>query len=165
MSISLKRLYAARPSNIRPFMDRMKILVSELDLPIVNIEQRNLLLFQPWNTPQFHYINPFASYNGSKRADYVGCGVVIEDVTHGYRLDPSCSVFTAEAVAIYRALQSIDSNMPRKYCIYTDSMSVLEALENYNDCSAIRWFVTYSTLRVDSTARVSIFCFAGYQVT
>ncbi|GFU46487.1 probable RNA-directed DNA polymerase from transposon X-element [Trichonephila clavipes] len=114
------------------------------------------------NTPRFHYINPFATYSkstvapvvfqrvfayhrsqyshysaiytdGSKRADYVGCGVVIEDIMHGYRLDTSCSIFTAEAVAIYRALQLIDSNMPRKYCIYTDSMSVLEVLENYND--------------------------------
>ncbi|GFU40993.1 RNase H domain-containing protein [Trichonephila clavipes] len=27
----------------------------------------------------------------------------------------------------------MDSNMPRKYCIYTDSLSVPEALENYND--------------------------------
>ncbi|GFS90849.1 probable RNA-directed DNA polymerase from transposon X-element [Trichonephila clavipes] len=60
--------------------------------------------------------------DGSKRADYVGCGVVIEDIMHGYRLDTSCSIFTAEAVAIYRALQLIDSTMPRKYCIYTDSM-------------------------------------------
>ncbi|GFU59097.1 pggt1b [Trichonephila clavipes] len=42
--------------------------------------------------------------DGSKRADYVGCGVVIEDVMHGYRLDTSCSIFTSEAVAIYRAL-------------------------------------------------------------
>ncbi|GFV20740.1 pggt1b, partial [Trichonephila clavipes] len=54
--------------------------------------------------------------DGSKRADYVGCGVVIEDIImHGYRLDTSCSIFTAEAVAIYRALQLIDSHMPRKY--------------------------------------------------
>ncbi|GFX80444.1 RNase H domain-containing protein [Trichonephila clavipes] len=60
--------------------------------------------------------------DGSKRADYVGCGVVIEDILHGYRLDTSCSIFTAEVVAIYRALQLIDSHMPRKYCIYTDSM-------------------------------------------
>ncbi|GFY33810.1 putative RNA-directed DNA polymerase from transposon X-element [Trichonephila clavipes] len=161
MSTSMKRLYDARPSNIRPFMDRMKLHISELDLPNVHIQQRNLFLFQPWSTPRFHYINPFATYSkstvapvvyqrvfayhrsqyssystiytdGSKRADYVGCGVVIEDIMHGYRLDTSCSIFTAEAVAIYRALQLIDSNMPRKYCIYTDSMSVLEALENYN---------------------------------
>ncbi|GFU21467.1 probable RNA-directed DNA polymerase from transposon X-element [Trichonephila clavipes] len=162
MSTSMKRLYDARPSNIRPFMDRMKLHISELDLPNVRIQQRNFFLFQPWNTPRFHYINPFATYSkstvapvvfqrvfeyhrsqysrysaiytdGSKRADYVGCGVVIEDIMHGYRLDTSCSVFTAEAVAIYRALQLIDSTMPRKYCIYTDSLSVLEALENYND--------------------------------
>ncbi|GFW49995.1 putative RNA-directed DNA polymerase from transposon X-element [Trichonephila clavipes] len=71
--------------------------------------------------------------DGSKRADYVSCGVVIEDIMHGYRLYTFCSVFTAEAVTIYRALQLFDSNRPRKYCIYTDSMSVLEALENYND--------------------------------
>ncbi|GFW25072.1 RNase H domain-containing protein [Trichonephila clavipes] len=158
----MKRLYDARPSIIWPFMDRMKLLASELDLPIVYIPQRNLSLFQLWNTPRFHYIKPFASYSkstvtpvifqrvfayhrspysrysaiytdGSKRADYVGCGVVIEDVTHGYRLDTSCSLFTAEAVTIYRTLQSIDPNMPRKYCIYTDSMNVLDALENYND--------------------------------
>ncbi|GFV96546.1 putative RNA-directed DNA polymerase from transposon X-element [Trichonephila clavipes] len=162
MSTSMKRLYDARPSNIRPFMNRMKLHISELDLPNVRIQQRNLFLFQPWNTPRFLYINPFATYSkstvaavvfqrvfayhrsqysrysaiytdGSKRADYVGCGVVIEDIMHGYRLDTSCSIFTAEAVAIYRALQLIDSTMPRKYCIYTDSMSVLEALENYHD--------------------------------
>ncbi|GFW97204.1 putative RNA-directed DNA polymerase from transposon X-element [Trichonephila clavipes] len=30
--------------------------------------------------------------DGSKRADYVGCGVVIEDIMHGYRLDTSCSI-------------------------------------------------------------------------
>ncbi|GFU96975.1 RNase H domain-containing protein [Trichonephila clavipes] len=140
----MKRLYDTRPSNIRPFIDRMRLLVSELDLPNVNIQQRNVLQFQPWNTLRFHYINPFASYSkssvapvviqrvfiyhrsqyrnfspiitdGSKRANYVGCGLVIEDITHGYRLYTSCSTFTAEAVAICRALQLIDSNMPGKY--------------------------------------------------
>ncbi|GFV41848.1 putative RNA-directed DNA polymerase from transposon BS [Trichonephila clavipes] len=47
MSTSMKRLYDARPSNIRPFMDRMKLHISELDLPNVRIQQRNLFLFQP----------------------------------------------------------------------------------------------------------------------
>ncbi|GFW27893.1 pggt1b [Trichonephila clavipes] len=71
--------------------------------------------------------------DGSKHADYVGCRVVIEDIMPGYMLDTSCSVFTADAFVIYRELQLIDSNMHRNYCIYTDSMSVPEALENYND--------------------------------
>ncbi|GFX25481.1 RNase H domain-containing protein [Trichonephila clavipes] len=35
MSTSMKRLYDARPSNIRPLMDRMKLHISELDLPNV----------------------------------------------------------------------------------------------------------------------------------
>ncbi|GFW41222.1 RNase H domain-containing protein [Trichonephila clavipes] len=188
MSTSMKRLYDARPSNIRPFMDRMKLHISELDLPNVRIQQRNLFLFQPWNTPRFHYINPFATYSkstvapvvfqrvfayhrsqysrysaiytdGSKRADYVGCGVVIEDIMHGYRLDTSCSIFTAEAVAIYRALQLIDSNMPRKYCIYTDSMSVLEALENYNDrCHPVVCTILDITSRLYSKGFDIVFC-------
>ncbi|GFX25514.1 probable RNA-directed DNA polymerase from transposon X-element [Trichonephila clavipes] len=188
MSTSMKRLYDARPSNIRPFMDRMKLHISELDLPNVHIQQRNLLLFQPWNTPRLTYINPFATYSkstvapvvfqrvfayhrsqysrysaiytdGSKRADYVGCGVVIEDIMLGYRLDTSCNIFTAEAVAIYRALQLIDSTMPRKYCIYTDSMSVLEALENYHDrCHPVVCTILDITSRLYSKGFDIVFC-------
>ncbi|GFT48529.1 RNase H domain-containing protein [Trichonephila clavipes] len=67
----MKRLYDARPSNIRPFMDRMKLHISELDLPNVHIQQRNLFLFQPWNTPRFPYINPFATYSKSTVAPVV----------------------------------------------------------------------------------------------
>ncbi|GFU36746.1 putative RNA-directed DNA polymerase from transposon X-element [Trichonephila clavipes] len=44
---------------------------SELDLPNVRIQQRNLFLFQPWNTPRFHYINPFATYSKSTVAPVV----------------------------------------------------------------------------------------------
>ncbi|GFV81156.1 RNase H domain-containing protein [Trichonephila clavipes] len=122
----MKRLYDARQHNIQPFMDRMKRLITELDLPNLEIQQRNLLPFQPWKTPRFPYINPFANYSkltvapvvfqrvfayhrsqyssefsviytdGSKRAGYVGFEFVIEDNMHGYWLDPSCSVFTAK---------------------------------------------------------------------
>ncbi|GFV51419.1 RNase H domain-containing protein [Trichonephila clavipes] len=78
---------------------------------------------------------------------------------HGYRLDTSCSVFTAEAVAIYRALQFIDSNMLRQYCIYTDSMSVLEALENYNDrCHPVVCTILDITSRLYSKGFDIVFC-------
>ncbi|GFT03493.1 putative RNA-directed DNA polymerase from transposon X-element [Trichonephila clavipes] len=88
-----------------------------------------------------------------------GCGVVIEDIMHGYRLDTSCSIFTAEAVAIYRALQLIDSTMPRKYCIYTDSMSVLEALENYHDrCHPVVCTILDITSRLYSKGLDIVFC-------
>ncbi|GFX25576.1 RNase H domain-containing protein [Trichonephila clavipes] len=139
MSTSMKRLYDARPSDIRPFMDRMKLHISELDLPNPFATYSKTTVAPVVFQRVFAYhLSQYSRYSaiytdGSKRADYVGCGVVIEDIMHGYRLDTSCSIFTAEAVAICRALQLIDSNMPRKYCIYTDSMSVLEALENYDD--------------------------------
>ncbi|GFT31882.1 RNase H domain-containing protein [Trichonephila clavipes] len=102
----MKRLYDARPSNIRPFMDRMKLHISELDLPNVRIQQRNLF-YSNLEYATVPYINPFATYgkstvapvvfqrvfayhrsqysrysaiytDGSKRADYVGCGVVMK---------------------------------------------------------------------------------------
>ncbi|GFS68013.1 putative RNA-directed DNA polymerase from transposon X-element [Trichonephila clavipes] len=71
MSTSMKRFYDVRPYNIRPFIDRMRLLVSKLNLPNVNIQQRNVLQFQPWNTPRFHYINSFASYSKSTVAPVV----------------------------------------------------------------------------------------------
>ncbi|GFW52387.1 hypothetical protein TNCV_2796451 [Trichonephila clavipes] len=40
----MKRLCDARPSNIQQLMDRMKLLVSKLDLHSVNIQERNILL-------------------------------------------------------------------------------------------------------------------------
>ncbi|GFU89518.1 RNase H domain-containing protein [Trichonephila clavipes] len=158
----MKRIYDTRLHNIRPFMERTKLLLSELDLPDVDIHQRNILQFQPWNTQRFHYNKPFTTYSksavapvafqrifayhrsrycdyspiyteGSKRTDYIGCGVLMEDNMRGYRLDNCCRIFTAEAIALYRALQLIDSITPLKYCIYTDSINVLEAIENYND--------------------------------
>ncbi|GFU04143.1 RNase H domain-containing protein [Trichonephila clavipes] len=162
LTISMKRIYDAWPHNIRPFMERTKLLLSKLDLPDVDIHQRNFLQFQPWNIPRLDYINPYTTYSKSaiapvtfqhifayhrsrysdyfpiyrdlsKRTDYVGCGVVMEDNRRGYQLDNCCSVFTAEAITLHLALQLIDPQTARKYCIYTDSMSVLEVIENYND--------------------------------
>ncbi|GFY09412.1 RNase H domain-containing protein [Trichonephila clavipes] len=152
----MKRLYDARPSNIRPFMDRMKLRISELDLPNVPpvVFQR---VFAYHRSQYSRYSTIYT--DGSKRADYVGCGVVIEDIMHGYRLDTSCSIFTAEAVAICRALQLIDSTMPRKYCIYTDSMSVLEALENYHDrCHPVVCTILDITSRLYSKGFDIVFC-------
>ncbi|GFT97974.1 RNase H domain-containing protein [Trichonephila clavipes] len=138
MSTSMKRLYDARP----------KSTVAPVVFQRVFAYHRS------------QYSRYSAIYtDGSKRADYVGCGVVIEDIMHGYRLDTSCSIFTAEAVAIYRALQLIDSTMPRKYCIYTDSMSVLEALENYHDrCHPVVCTILDITSRLYSKGFDIVFC-------
>ncbi|GFT03265.1 RNase H domain-containing protein, partial [Trichonephila clavipes] len=71
MSTSMKR-HDARPSNIRPFMDRMKLHISELDLPNVRIQQRNLFSYSNLGIRHlFHYINPFATYSKSTVAPVV----------------------------------------------------------------------------------------------
>ncbi|GFU91513.1 RNase H domain-containing protein [Trichonephila clavipes] len=117
LSTGVKRIYDTRSHNIQTFKERTKLLLSERSLPDVDIHQRNILQFQPWNTPRFHYINPLAAYNksavapvtfqcifpyhrscysdysstytnGSKRTDYVGRGVVMEDNMCGYRYYP-----------------------------------------------------------------------------
>ncbi|GFU70919.1 hypothetical protein TNCV_3633311 [Trichonephila clavipes] len=51
-STSMKRLYDARPSNIRPFMDRMKLHILNSTYLTCMIQQTwNLFLFRlPWNT-------------------------------------------------------------------------------------------------------------------
>ncbi|GBN62913.1 hypothetical protein AVEN_213281-1 [Araneus ventricosus] len=57
-----------------------------------------------------------------------GCGVVFPSDTLSYRLHNGCSVFTAELVAIFCALQEISPSSQRNFIIYTDSMSALETL-------------------------------------
>ncbi|GFU20800.1 pggt1b [Trichonephila clavipes] len=92
-----------------------------------------------------------------RTSDYVGCGVVIEDFLCTVIGSTLLERFHCRSCRYLRALQLTDSNMPRKYCIYTDSMSVLEALENYNDrCHPV--VCKISTIRVACTARVSISC-------
>ncbi|GFU26430.1 pggt1b [Trichonephila clavipes] len=67
--------------------------------------------------------------------------------------------FHTTPTAIYRALQLIDSNMPRKYCTYTDSINGLEALENYNHrCHPVFCNVLDITSRLYSKSFDIVFC-------
>ncbi|GBO29676.1 hypothetical protein AVEN_88860-1 [Araneus ventricosus] len=68
----------------------------------------------------------------SKSDGHVGCGVVFPSDTLSYRLHNCCSVFTAELVAIFSALQEISPSSQRDFIIYTDSMSALETLSHYD---------------------------------
>ncbi|GFU46947.1 pggt1b [Trichonephila clavipes] len=134
----MKRLYDARPSNIRPFMDRDEASCF-LNSTYLTKSTVAPVVFQrvfAYHRSQYSHYSAIYTDGSETRADYVGCGVVIEDIMHDYRLD-TCS-FSAEAVAIYRALQLIDSTMPRKYCIYTDSMSTRKRLKT-TTIAAIQW--------------------------
>ncbi|GFY09417.1 RNase H domain-containing protein [Trichonephila clavipes] len=119
------------------FMDRMKLHISELDLPNVCVSSKGT----------FSYSNL-----GIRHGSIIS---TLLPLTARHFLQH----FTAEAVAIYRALQLIDSTMPRKYCIYTDSMSVLEALENYHDrCHPVVCTILDITSRLYSKGFDIVFC-------
>ncbi|GBN65923.1 hypothetical protein AVEN_168017-1, partial [Araneus ventricosus] len=85
-----------------------------------------------------HYRCQYSSFvpiftDGSKSDGHVGCGVVFPSDTLSYRLHNCCSVFTAELVAIFCALQEILPSNQRNFILYTDSMSALETLSHYDN--------------------------------
>ncbi|GBM72371.1 hypothetical protein AVEN_178048-1 [Araneus ventricosus] len=154
-------LYAARPSHILLFCERAKILLHESDLNNITIPSSDFFCFPPWDIPQFSYLNPFSGFDksstvafafqqhfhhhhyqyssfipiftdGSKSDGHVGCGVVFPSDTLSYRLHNYCSVFTAELVAIFCALQENSPSNQRNLIIYTDSTSALETLSHYD---------------------------------
>ncbi|GBM84021.1 putative RNA-directed DNA polymerase from transposon X-element, partial [Araneus ventricosus] len=158
----LRRLYAARPSHILPLCERTKMLLHDSDLNNVSVQFFDFFTFPPWDIPQFSFLNPFSGFDksstapitlqqlfhhhryqyssfvpiftdGSKSDGHVGCGVVFPSDTLSYRLHTCCSVFTAELVAIFYALQEILHSNQRNFIIYTDSMSALETLSHYDN--------------------------------
>ncbi|XP_055943531.1 uncharacterized protein LOC129974449 [Argiope bruennichi] len=138
------------------------MLISDSDLNTVNVKTVDSFIFPPWDTPKFSFVNPFkgfdksstapavfqqlffyhrhrySSFNpiftdGSKSDDHVGYGIVFPSDTVSHRVHNCCSVFTAELLAIFCALQKISSLPQRKFIIYTDSMSALETLSHYHN--------------------------------
>ncbi|CAH1988296.1 unnamed protein product [Acanthoscelides obtectus] len=81
------------------------------------------------------FVTPCRIYtDGSKSEQGVGCAVFIEDekVSLKYKLDPICSIFTAELAAIDLALEWVVCNRPsyQKFIIMSDSQSAIRALQN-----------------------------------
>ncbi|GBL75191.1 hypothetical protein AVEN_194433-1 [Araneus ventricosus] len=66
--------------------------------------------------------------------DHVGFGVLIDENTYSHTLPIYSSIFTAEVTAILYAPKRISSYEYRNFCLYTDNMSFLKQLQNF-DCS------------------------------
>lgn len=67
--------------------------------------------------------------DGSKEKDFVGCAIVGDNGPTAYRLPKECSVFSAEAYAIWRALKGVPGDGSEAAVIFTDSASAVEAVE------------------------------------
>ena len=68
--------------------------------------------------------------DGSKVETKVASAYVCPYGTRGYRLRDGCSIFTAEVEAINKALTFIKVSTRKSFVIFSDSMSVLQAIES-----------------------------------
>ncbi|XP_055936843.1 uncharacterized protein LOC129966444 [Argiope bruennichi] len=159
LPIGLGRLYNARPSNILPFRERITRTFADPGILNLQVHNTTAYALPPWDIPEISYLNPFLAYDksttssvvfqqlflyhrneysthipvftdGSKTAYQVGCAVVIAEDTGSFQLSTLCSVLTAELMAIMIALEKISNLTYHKFCIYSDSMSALEALSH-----------------------------------
>lgn len=67
--------------------------------------------------------------DGSKDEDFVGCSVVDGAERIAIRLPSQCSVFSSEAFAIVKALERLPGGEEETAVVFTDSASVLEAID------------------------------------
>ncbi|GBM55706.1 hypothetical protein AVEN_196605-1 [Araneus ventricosus] len=148
----LNRLYNVRPTDIRPFMERIKPILSDTHLADTRVLASEPFCFPPWNVTSIAHINPFNGFSkahadpfifqqlylahrsqydnykailtdGSKMTDHVGFGVLIDEDTYSHTLPIYCSIFTAEVTAILYALKRISSYEYRNFCLYTVNTS------------------------------------------
>lgn len=81
----------------------------------------------------YHFDNPTIIYtDASKSEEGSGCAFVIpsDNIEVKLKLNNNCSIFTAEAIAIYEALKYIQAFDTKEIVILSDSLSVLKALNN-----------------------------------
>ncbi|GBN22699.1 hypothetical protein AVEN_68036-1 [Araneus ventricosus] len=131
----------------------MKRSLGDLEISTVQVYHIDFFSFPP----QFSFLNPFSKFDksttnpvvfqqiflshrtqfytyspiftdGSKTASRVGWGVVFDQNVFSRRLNASCSVLTAELMAIWLALEKVFILPENTFCIYSDSLSALETL-------------------------------------
>nr|XP_042896865.1 uncharacterized protein LOC122269143 [Parasteatoda tepidariorum] len=153
-------LFNHRPSCVPTFGLRMKKLLSDftiedfdilpvckphppwigINFPFIDIfkgntkEHTSSIIYQQifnYHREQYADFNPVFT-DGSKTNGHTASAVVANGSTVSEKLPPSCSVFTSEAHAIFLALQFISSQPLKKWYIYSDSKSCIEALLNCN---------------------------------
>lgn len=68
--------------------------------------------------------------DGSKTHEGVGLSIIFPPKKILYKLSPSCSIFTAEAMAILKAVEIIIQEEHSKFIILSDSLSTIKNIQN-----------------------------------
>jgi ribonuclease HI len=189
----LNRLFHARPLSIPPFHHRIENILNTFNLDKVDIlTTKNF--YPPWAGPKFTFLNPFKSYDkgstapiiyqqifsnhrhdfkdyipvftdGSKSGDFVGCAYVVMKNSFSHKLHPSVSNFSAETIAIIKALDKLAVDQARKFIVYVDSLSVLQSLSFPNHRSNPLIFKVLSHLdELKSRGYTVLFCWVPSHV-
>ena len=101
--------------------------VSQVDRNVTNLPCQISLKFIDDNVPNFKRIFT----DGSKTKEGVGAAFwdQYSNFDGKYKLQKICTIFTAEAFAISRALSHIGNSDVNSYAVLTDSKSVVQALQ------------------------------------
>ena len=152
-------LYESKPHAIKPFGLRILPLLEGSKIHPKNIQEHDMATLPSWcvkkPTVLFDLHNGKKSESnpcilkqnfqelqsrfsdcqhvftdGSKDGDKVGCAYVSKDAQQTLRLPDGSSIFTAEAKAVDLALDYITTCRLKKNVIFSDSLSVLKALNH-----------------------------------
>ena len=149
-----------RQTHPKPLEVRMKDACNDLEIPDINISEVRFSETPPWSHPspssceevgskkthlpedlrakflshvsERHSGSVHLYTDGSKSTEGVGLAVVDPACITTCKLDPSCSVFTAELSAVEIALRIINKYDANDFTIFTDSQSVISAVKQYS---------------------------------
>ena len=96
--------------------------------------------------------------DGSKVETKVASAYVCPNRTRGYRLRDGCSIFTAEVDAINKALTYVKVSTRKSFVIFSDSMSVLQAIESQESKNPLVNRVLQACQKILSNGKFITFC-------
>ena len=96
--------------------------------------------------------------DGSKVETKVASAYVRPYGTRGYRLRDGCSIFAAEVEAINKALTYVKVSTRKSFVIFSDSMSVLQAIESQESKNPLVNRVLQACQEILSSGKYITFC-------
>ena len=177
-------LYNTRQKATRPVGIRAKELLAAIGMDLPPVLPVGISRVAPWTTSQPVCLMQLAQHtkaqtsptvfrqlfgsicatypqhcrvytDGSKDNESVGCAFVIDKTSVCYKLNPLCSVYTAELFAILKALDHIKRANSKQFLVCSDSLSSLQAL-----CQAFPTDHLVQTIQ----ATLGELCLAGIEV-
>ena len=96
--------------------------------------------------------------DGSKIETKVTSAYACPYGTRGYRLRDGCSIFTAEVEAINKALKCVKVSTRKSFLIFSDSTSVLQAIESHESKNPLVNRVLLACQEILSNGKLITFC-------